>query len=431
MPRAANTTRLRMRLFCEVTFWSSKAGSANGSAAVDQQSKRPRNRGWLRLGLLRSRSGSRGKIRGVNEKSVCLGIERHVASPKFSLNGLNYGEFVGSVFMEDVQSAFARGGEKQSCFRLKNVRVYSITDGKRLKNLAAVSIHDGKHLVAAADEEAAMLDVHFHGGGPCGWSDRPVRLDGIRAGIQDDDLVFILDIVVNHPLAISHGVLGAAAHWNIGYNGLCGRVYHSGVVAFAIHREDMFGGGIVKDAVWIAASLDVPGNFQGLQIENNGFVGATVADETAAKIRDESDPMDPFQIRNTADDRATVSIHNFHFRVVRDVKTTRGSIERDVVPVFFSARGSAEFIFLQQMETALRGTCEGKTAEHQYGTAQSEAMQNRKLHVESSAECLIRTIDLLLYGTAMLRMFLPALRPQIARNETRQSGAGPAQGCSS
>src|SRR5712664_104982 len=294
MPRAANTTRLRMRLFCEVTFWSSKAGSANGSAAVDQQSKRPRNRGWLRFRLLRSRCGSRSKIRGVNEKSVCLGIERHVASPKFSLNGLNYAKFVGSVFMEDVQSAFARGGEKQSCFRLINVRVYSIADGKRLENLAAVSIHDGKHLVAPADEEAAMLHVHFHGGGPSGRSDRPVGFYSIRAGVQRDDLVFVLDIVIDHPLSISHGVLGAAAHWNCGYDGLCGRVYHSGVIAFPVHREDVFGGRIVQDAIRIAARLDVPRDFQGLQVEDNCFVRATVADESAAKIRDEGNPMYSF-----------------------------------------------------------------------------------------------------------------------------------------
>src|SRR5467141_1684770 len=142
--------------------------------------------------------------------------------------------------MEDVQSAFARGSEEQSCFRLVNVRVHSITDGKRLENLAAVSIHNGKHLVAPADEQAAMSHVHFHGGGPSGRSNGPVGPDSIRAGIQGDDLVFILDIVVNHPLAISHGVLGAADHWNCGYNALSGWVYHSSVIAFPVHREDVF-----------------------------------------------------------------------------------------------------------------------------------------------------------------------------------------------
>src|SRR5260370_23753055 len=114
--------------------------------------------------------------------------------------------------MEEVQSGFAGGGEEQTCFRLINVRVYSIADGKRLENLAAVGIHDGKHLVAAADEEAAMLDVHFHGGGASRRSDGAVGLYSIRAGIQDDDLVFILDIVVDHYLSISHGLLGPATH---------------------------------------------------------------------------------------------------------------------------------------------------------------------------------------------------------------------------
>src|SRR6266404_9023549 len=276
--------------------------------------------------------------------------------------------------MEDVQSAFARGSEEQSCFRLVNVRVYSITDGKRLENLAAVSIHNGKHLVAPADEEAAMLDVHFHGGGPSGRGDGPVGFDSIRAGIQGDDLVFILDIVVDHPLAISHGVLGAAAHWNCGYNGQRDRVYHGGVIAFPIHGEDVFGGRLVKDAIRIAARLDVPCNFQGRQVEDNCLVRATVADESAAKIWDEGDPMNSPQITDTSDDRAAVGIHDLHFRVVRDVETTRGSIECDVVPVFLAARRSAEFVFLQQVVAAVRGICEGKTSEQQDGSAHSEVM---------------------------------------------------------
>ena len=85
-----------------------------------------------------------------------------------------------------------------------------------------------------------MLDIHFHGRGPSGRGNGPVGLDSIRVGIQGDDLISILDIVVDHPLAISHGVLGAAAHWNCGYNGLRDRVYHSGVIAFPVHREDVF-----------------------------------------------------------------------------------------------------------------------------------------------------------------------------------------------
>src|SRR5260370_7966923 len=128
----------------------------------------------------------------------------------------------------------------------------------------------------------------------------------------------------------------------------------------------MLGGGIVKDAIWMAASLDVPGHLQSLQIENNGFVGAAVADEAAAKIRDESDPMDSFQIRNTADDRATVSIHDFAFRVVRDEETTRGRIECDVVPAFFAAGRSPELVFLHQLVAALPRFCEVHTSDQHY-----------------------------------------------------------------
>ena len=80
-------------------------------------------------------------------------------------------------------------------------------------------------------------------------------LDSIRPGIECDDLVFILDIIVDHPLAISYGVLGAAAHRDCCYNRLRGRVYHSGVAAFTIHCEDVFRSRLVKDAIRIAPVL--------------------------------------------------------------------------------------------------------------------------------------------------------------------------------
>ena len=106
-----------------------------------------------------------------------------------------------------------------------------------------------------------MLDVHIHGGGPSGGGDGPAGLDGIGARIQGDDLVFIFDIVVDHPLAISDGILGAAAHGDCCYNRLRGRVYHSGVTAFTIHREDVFRSRLVKDAIRIAPRVDVARNF--------------------------------------------------------------------------------------------------------------------------------------------------------------------------
>src|SRR6266849_9103958 len=218
-----------------------------------------------------------------------------------------------------------------------------------------------------------MLDVHVHGGGPSGGSNGPAGLDSIGAGIQDDDLVFILDIVVDHALAISHRVLRPAAHGDCCYNGFCDWVDHRNVIAFPVHRENVFGGGIVKDAIRVSSRFDVAGNSQGFRIENNGLVRPTVADKSAAESRDDGYSMHSFQIRNAADDRTGVRIYDFDFRVVRDVETASGSIECDVVPVFFAAGGSAQVVFLEQV-IALRRTRVGKTAEQEEGTAYSEAV---------------------------------------------------------
>jgi len=74
---------------------------------------------------------------------------------------------------------------------------------------------------------------------PPDGGDRPVGLDSIRAGIQGDDLVFILDIVIDHPLPSATAYSGRRP-LDCGYNALSGWVYHSSVIAFPVHREDVF-----------------------------------------------------------------------------------------------------------------------------------------------------------------------------------------------
>ena len=161
-----------------------------------------------------------------------------------------------------------------------------------------------------------MLDVHIHGGGPSGGSDGPAGFDGMREGIQGYDLVFVLDIVVDHALAVSHGVLRTAAHGNCRYHHPGSRVDYGSVITFPVHRKDVFGSRVVQDAIRISTGFDVAAHFQGLEVKYHCFVRATVADESPAKIRDERDAMDSFQVRDAANDRAGVRIHDFHFRVV-------------------------------------------------------------------------------------------------------------------
>src|SRR5712691_2130968 len=135
----------------------------------------------------------------------------------------------------------------------------------------------------------------------------------------------------------------------------------------------MFGSRIVEKAIRISTRFDVAAHFQSLQVKYHGLVCATVADESPAKLRDERDAMHSFQIRDTANDRAAVGVHDSHFGVVRDVETARRGVKCDVIPVFFFAGRSAEFVFLQQVIPALRGSCEYKTAEQQGSTAHSQA----------------------------------------------------------
>src|SRR6266566_407330 len=96
--------------------------------------------------------------------------------------------------------------------------------------------------------------------------------------------------------------------------------------------------------------------------------------------------MHAFQIRDTANGRAAIGVHDFHFGVVRNVETACGGVKCDVIPVFLSAGRSAKFVFPQQMIAALRGSREYKTAEQQGSTAHSEAAYSGIFHVRTSGK---------------------------------------------
>jgi len=142
--------------------------------------------------------------------------------------------------VENVQSSLASCGEKQTRLRLKNIGVNTRPNWKRLEHFPAVGIHDGQKLIAAPNEEPVMLHVHIHSRGFFRWRDGPPGLDGIGPRVESYDFVFVLDVVVNHAIAVSHGVFGAAAHGDRRNNRVCGRVDDGSIVGLSIHRDDVF-----------------------------------------------------------------------------------------------------------------------------------------------------------------------------------------------
>src|SRR6266850_7987074 len=75
--------------------------------SVNQHTERYRLGDGLRIGLFRSSSRSRTKIRCVHVEIVCLRIVRHGFRSELGLHGLDHGVFIRSVFVEYVDRALA------------------------------------------------------------------------------------------------------------------------------------------------------------------------------------------------------------------------------------------------------------------------------------------------------------------------------------
>src|ERR1700730_3746791 len=119
--------------------------------------------------------------------------------------------------------------------------------------LPAACTHNREHFVAAADEQTPVLDVHVHGRGFFRWRDGPAGLDGSCAGVDSDDFVFVLNVVVDHSFTSGNGVFRPAAHWYGGGDGAGAGIDDGSVIRFAVHRENMFGSRSVNGSVRVGA----------------------------------------------------------------------------------------------------------------------------------------------------------------------------------
>jgi len=82
-------------------------------------------------------------------------------------------------------------------------------------------------------------------------SQRPTRDDLRFARVDGNNLARALDIIVDHPFAVSDRKLRTPTEWNRRDHGVRLRVDHRRIVTAAVEREDAFTGRLVDDGVGI------------------------------------------------------------------------------------------------------------------------------------------------------------------------------------
>src|SRR5882762_8099739 len=123
------------------------------SAAVDQQPEGSRNRGRLRMRLLRCGLGSGSEVGRVYKELVGLGIKSQVSGAEFCLDRLHNAETVRRILVVDVQRAFPCRDKKRTTGWLIDIRIYASPNRKGLHDLARINIHNSQHFVASTNEQ--------------------------------------------------------------------------------------------------------------------------------------------------------------------------------------------------------------------------------------------------------------------------------------
>src|SRR5882757_6905730 len=133
------------------------------SAAVDQQPEGSRNRGRLRMRLLRSWLSCRHEIGRVYKELVGLGIKSQVSGAEFCFDRLHYAETVRRILVVNVQRAFPCRDKKCTAGWLVDIRIYASPNRKGLHDLARINIHNSQHFVASTNEKPVMLGIKIDG----------------------------------------------------------------------------------------------------------------------------------------------------------------------------------------------------------------------------------------------------------------------------
>ena len=92
---------------------------------------------------------------------------------------------------------------------------------------------------------------------------------------------------------------------------------------------------------------DLSDRLERLQVEDRHVVRAAVADESPIQLRRDGDAVDARRIGNVADDLARVEVDHRDVGRMGDVETTRGAIDRQVVPSAFAT----DFDFAERVVT--------------------------------------------------------------------------------
>ena len=122
------------------------------------------------------------------------------------------------------------------CCRVESAGVDAGADGGGGDDLARFGVYDGHDLVAAAGEESLVHAIDRQTGWIFTGSQRPVRIDGERLWIEDDDLALVFDVDVD-TTAIDDTGLGLTAEVDGANDVSVGRIDHRGVGGPAVEGE--------------------------------------------------------------------------------------------------------------------------------------------------------------------------------------------------
>ena len=196
-----------------------------------------------------------------------------------------------------------------------------------------------------------MLAIHFQGHRRSRGRYRPAGFHGESLRVHNGHVIFLFVVVVEHALAVGHGLFDRATHVDGLHYSLLDRIDNRGILAVAIKGKHKLGRGIVGDGVRVWIAFDLIRDLQGFKIEHRHAFAIAIGDESLAQLRKDDDAVAALQARYGAHDGKSISVEYFHFGAMREIHAPRSGVYGDVVEIFSAAGCRAQRDFFNQVIT--------------------------------------------------------------------------------
>lgn len=256
-------------------------------------------------------------VGGQNVDRVAEGVKGHRARAHARGNGGQKRGFAAAFADDGQRSRTASGAKRQAGLGVEASGVHARSDGKVGEDFPTFGIENDQRFVAATGEKMAGSGVVGEAGRLLAGRKRENADELVGARVELRDLRTAFEVDPDGALAVRRCRFGIAGKSGRGDDFFGRHLDERNAFALAVHRENLVGGGFIKNGVGAVADGDCASGGERAQVEGHDAILTAARGESQTRPRRKRDAVRCLQAFDLADLLAGARVENLDARVAR------------------------------------------------------------------------------------------------------------------